>query len=660
MRTILIRINDRTPGDSLGFPIELYEHESETGILSRLADASLPEDLVRSVAGFTGAPAQNGELRENRRFLRELLEGIPARARLAAYLGADCMAAAGTGQDDVHLRTYLDIQPPELRAVPWEMIVADEAASACDGHRIVRGCPERTARQERKGSSGSDRSGLAAPEDSRTNGAVAAQLPLRVLVVACRNRSEDEIDAVYAGLGRRHGLWQIEVLRQPSQDILTAKIKVFAPHVVHLIGAAFDGSTQSVELRRSRSQSWQFAIEGMAAHGPDSPPPPQLLVIDAEGALRVTLPERLRRRGTRAVLAIEPAVGAVRTAWRTRQLYERLAATGSIEEAAWGVREAIRAECGDQAWRTMPVLTVYGSPDNVLRPDLRILSQYAAELKRFRPRYDRTDQMADRIYEHMKVWGQQAGHPDSKVIFVAGEHGIGKSELIRSCMLTWELRGSRAILVDMRDDPRLDNFGIREALLHFCDKLMDRMDDLGLTPQVIEQVTGEIVALQDRLRPVGSNPDDAQFRDLCDILDLMADGRPLLLLLDHLYWKHSNAFHQIKDKLLAPISRVEGTRRLDHVYAIVAAGTEAFDPDSPEWPSASRILDGSVTRIDLQRFRSEDRRPIGREVGARKGWTGAGWRTLVKVVLEAQPNDWSPALLTKAVDLYAMTYSEAR
>jgi GTPase SAR1 family protein len=59
--------------------------------------------------------------------------------------------------------------------------------------------------------------------------------------------------------------------------------------------------------------------------------------------------------------------------------------------------------------------------------------------------------LVDRAAEHRKIWGRiDCDQLPPRSVLVTGDEEVGKSTLVKSCLLTWSLRGHQVVYVDLR------------------------------------------------------------------------------------------------------------------------------------------------------------------------------------------------------------------
>ncbi|MGH8905904.1 MAG: hypothetical protein ACRD0K_05190 [Egibacteraceae bacterium] len=141
---------------------------------------------------------------------------------------------------DSRPRIVLDIRPPSLRGLQWELL--------CDGARRWLFCAHAfpAVRAE-------------VPFMVEVD---VLRVPIRLLIVVCTLddltlQVEDEIDAIYAGLRMVPCAWDVDVLYRPRKEELTRQYGEVQPHVLHFIGHGVErGGALEVVPERASPGRW--------------------------------------------------------------------------------------------------------------------------------------------------------------------------------------------------------------------------------------------------------------------------------------------------------------------------------------------------------------------------------------------------------------------
>src|ERR1017187_9898637 len=345
MSTMIIKIDEPVVGG--GYRITLRDFDplsrefgSEINIedeiqypLPALGEAT--EDAATLISGVLQDRRRPPEaLRDIGRYLHDLLKANEVgRKWFSLCEESDCIG------NEVRMRTYIDIQPEMLQRLPWELIPykighgenPDDAAFKSRGHRVMRGRPE---------------------QQGVVPALTPAPLPIRVLVVVCDKsqelRAEDEVDAIYAGLCRQPGVWQVEVLREPNWDALADTLRVFPPQILHLIAHAGNTKPSTFKVRRPAPAAgadrdyWDLTVGDIEELLVDQESLPLLFVLNACHTAAMVPAERFRRLGTKGVIVTQAEINSAEAVCFTQAFYRHLADKGSLENAMWHARVEMR------------------------------------------------------------------------------------------------------------------------------------------------------------------------------------------------------------------------------------------------------------------------------------------------------------------------------
>jgi len=425
---ILIRIGERADD---AYPVQLclddgsdplwHEHPHTCGSIPALAldggRLSLADDSVEHAAIAAAGQA--------------LLNSVSSGNLAGAW-------TAG-GEQARHL--MLDVRPPELRNLPWELL-RDQR------QRWLFSDRERPAMRARL------------PFKVELT---AMPVPVRLLVVLGDPAdtdlgADDEIDGIYEGLRRVPGGWQVEVLHGPRMEDLRTSFAEMAPHVLHFIGhGTTQGGEPALEVRNATGH-WALTA-GFIANALKGAPPPRLVVLNAcrtsEGGPQELLwgvTDGFLQNGAAAVVSMQGAIARDPAVRFSTELYRLLASGAAVDAAVAGARFEVQWTGGfhPRDW-ALPSLTVQADPATILRlrhpvdPD-GVLAE--------RDDFDDVCWMVDRSREHRSIWqrfapdiGEAAAGAD--LLFVTGVPRVGKSALVRSWVLTCRLRQLPAVYAEL-------------------------------------------------------------------------------------------------------------------------------------------------------------------------------------------------------------------
>ncbi|MFD9461587.1 CHAT domain-containing protein [Streptomyces sp. NPDC060027] len=569
-------------------------------------------------------------------------------ALLGGALAREWLSAAGEG---LRRRVRLEVEPPELRVLPWELL-RNQGSWLWRRPEVVwrRGCG----------------TGPRGPAPDAELG------PLRVLVVICtpphddRLLAEQELATVSGALERSPGRTYLEVLDAPADAaVLAERIDRLQPHVVHYIGHGMPragvGSPVLVfapaEAGRSGVGTWELEAGAIADLTTWKP---LLVVLNACHTGKADpadwvggMAQAFLAAGARAVVSMQDDIASPCAVAFSRTFYEQLGADRPVDEAVAAARsELARRAPRSGAW-ALPVLLTSGDPRSVLPiayappptasvQDILRCKQYV-DLGRF---VGRTD-------ERRQAWwaldrpGQSPDSADRPLLVISGHSQAnfartGKSWLTNWCLITWFLRGHRVVSVNLGAQP-VPSLQVGDSNAYTKHK--DWLTTLRLIRQeatspdqlcpLPAQAFGEFNAVLNHLveAPVLPNgtlePADDEGRRFDDeigdpydrrkerivgaflhALQKASDGRPLVIALDHAESIMQGAFTQVLYKwLVRPIAYGQAPP----LRLILVA------PDSWVGPTLPEADSHMITRVRVGDFDSAQFMRLARLYGSRLG-----------------------------------------
>ena len=566
---------------------------------------------------------------------------------LAAVIAAQ--AAGG------HQRVVFDVRPPELRSLPWELMIAE------DGTHLF--LDERT---------------LCVRASFPPAPAEDVLVPCRVLVVVgdphdAHLRAEDEVDAIQAALRRRPGEWHVVVLRGPARDALLDFLREFRPHVFHFIGhTGTDPMTQEPVLEFRPTPGGQvLPLSAYKIRHLPRVAVPRLVFLNACRSAEILRPDELashheaawsvagafEKLGSAAVLSMQADIPSGPAVRFTGEVYRQLADGEPIDAAVRRGREVLfQADAAAPRDWALPCLTLRTLPQRVLPVRLGV-SREAAERLIIEQRYRDVQSLVDRTAEHWDLWGGvESDGPPLPAALVTGAPKVGKSALVRSCLLTWQLRGCPAAYADLRADKRQTWL---DAVRLVRDALTDCLPERAREPRrMFDHQLGYLCAGEDPqpLPAAGGRTDPggrwdprterepelraAVFGALRDMLRAVAGDRPLTLAVDHL---SAVMDLDVEQELLPRLFMPIGTGNLDPVRIVLVETTE----------SAARLIPDDLARVatvvKALPFERDQRMLMYREYFARtrRSFTGEWSRSSTRSGLSPSrcgiPASWPPS-----------------
>ncbi len=267
-------------------------------------------------------------------------------------------------------RIVLDIGPPELRVLPWELLFDDSRQQWLFGDE--RRPWART---------------VALPFAEI---ATPMQLPVRMLVLIGAPGEEDrvklgvddELAAIYAAVRDLGCLWQIEVLYGADMPRLRRRFADIAPHILHVIGHGMrdDRGRPALEVAEAGQVPWPLTAE-FVQNALAGAPAPRLVVLNAcrtaeQGVTPQCLVEGvtssfLNRDGAGAVVSMQGDVEAPAAVLMSGAFYAAIAQGCPVDVAMARAHNDLHwsqgLRTGDWA---LPTLTLRAHPDRVLESEV--------------------------------------------------------------------------------------------------------------------------------------------------------------------------------------------------------------------------------------------------------------------------------------------------
>jgi hypothetical protein len=343
------------------------------------------------------------------------------------------------------VRTILDVRPPELQSVPWELLIRGNA-----------GPPFRSDRQPWVRAQTPWQ-----PLDPLT-------VPAQVLVVVGDRTSEDlkvddELAAIHGALRSVPGRWSVELLETPETlTKLEEAWRDVQPDVLHVISHGTEMGGRAALTINGPHGPWPLYPTDVDQL---FDPAPRLVVLNACRTADAaygrnaswTFTNAFIDQGSPAVVAMQGDILSEGAVEFSGALYSALAEGKAVDVAAALGRRAIdaklRVQQDDRCW-ALPCLSVGADPDHVL--PIRVEE---GDLQRFRrPPYsvhlERLTGFVNQTKERRRFWqavDPMPGKAPRNLLVVTGDQGLGKSTMVLSALLTLRLRGRNVVYVDLAE-----------------------------------------------------------------------------------------------------------------------------------------------------------------------------------------------------------------
>lgn len=566
--------------------------------------------------------------------LWSLFETTPVGPFIAAQWSAHAKKTIDDGKPGI--RMVLDVRAPELRRVPWELMVRNRVPMfASPLNPTLRG--------------------PLAPTD-----APAAQgMILKVLVVIGSKPDDDRVKAeeerdnlLDAARKFRRGI-DLHVLSQPTEAEFFDEMNL-RPHVLHFTGHAGEfarGGPSSLIFFDKTGRRWDWTTEeigGTLAKGA-----PRLVILNAcrtaasargDVATRAalsTLSDSFLDAGALAVVAMQADIAGTAAADMAGAAYRALAVGEPLDIALAEARLTARQRSTPNTTRdwALPSLEARVQIEDVLPKRLKMPDDRRSELEAI-PEFVAIVAFVDRRPQRRRVDPLSDQTAGGDVLTVDGPASIGKTS-----MLSWFLEGCawcghRIKHVDLSS-------GARPGFLDVIERIIER--DVNYPSELRNTLPGDFSRVRQLAAVVrgGSpaaartpdDPIDALFGAFRAALVAAAGGQTLIIALDHLGRIDPTEFRNyLRPYLLDYVVQ----RRLRPVRFVLACNEEDLGP-------LNLATLEPVERVTLGKFAANDFEALYREyLAARNVPRGkipapsSEWRPVV---------DFPPDVLRKTYDL---------
>jgi hypothetical protein len=601
VETALIRVTT-DEGAVGGYRVELFSDDGSKQWLEQpLASFTLLADLAGEP---TPAVLSGGPLGERvRRFIQENRQSGEFEAigeHLAGLLFRGDLKLRWDelrGGSPEGLRTLLQIEPDDLRLLPWELMSRDGSLF------VDRSCPfARLTRlvEDQKGELG----------------------PIRLLVVEGERDNDlgtqTEVWAIKSVLPSFGGRIEAEFLTEPSEPELKKRYERIRPHIFHFIGHGQRQQNNNDPTLRIKNAGRYWFLSRQYIRDLLRPTP-RVAVLNAcrsgdlDGVRALT--DAFLSKNAAAVIGMQGNVQGQAAAQFGGKFYEALAKGELIDQAVTTARAEVYATVGvakqERDW-FLPSLTLRIRPEHVLPvtygiPDVDLRSVESRLFKPVQAFVDRVDER-DKL---VKGIDPDNGRTPDRLLVLTGDLEVGKTWLLHWLRTRCAVRGRRVKYVDFRGDGSLD---FLPALYAIRDTPED-VPSLAVKPDAFDRFNYDLTFLvtEGRLpiEPAGEVPKvqpppaNADFRpgppDTVERIfesfraaldQATSDAKPLLLIFDHVEGLLKKAF---KDFLYPLLIKKIVELEPPNVRVVVVLSTEQH---REYWPSdADRT--GQRTEVSL-------------------------------------------------------------
>lgn len=347
----------------------------------------------------------------------------------------------------------LDVDPPELRALPWELLRFDGAWLFLT-HQIVR-----------------------SPLDPRRG--ASHEWPVRVLVVVGNTSKEspdpafpaiaweDEVDAVRCAVAGLTHVFDLQVLCNPSKKALFAAMRGEEdeqdrldsarrrpPHVFHFIGHGIGGAHPALQLWDGTNR-WNCTMELLRSQL--AGPAPRIALLNSchtstAGGVEWAVADAFLRIGTGTVVGMQHVVGGRAAAALTQALYQGLVRGEPADEVMRKARrdmQLVDANTNFRDW-AVPRLEMTCTLDTVLCPGV---SAEAGKRLREQDPFKRHPLVLDREVQRRRIVydARPQAADGARLLILSGERQVGTSALLCWALGCAKLAGWHPVLVDCEE-----------------------------------------------------------------------------------------------------------------------------------------------------------------------------------------------------------------
>lgn len=449
------------------------------------------------------------------------------------------------------VRTILDVRDPNLQALPWELMVRqNRALFAWPSNPVVRG--------------------LLDPAPT----APVSGLLLRVLMVIGSKpgdaavKAEEEIENLEdaARIFRREVDLRVE--HPHSKAELSDLINNFKPHVLHFTGHGGEvprpgkSPIASLVFQDGDGGIWDWTaaeVPGTLAVGA-----PRLAFLNAcrTGAGVTTDPHKILNAlsaeflnvGTAAVVAMQADIAGLVAAEFAGATYAALAKGQPLDIALAEARFVVNQRDGQRRDWSLPSLTVGVDVTQVLPPRLELTQQQRDRLE-VTPEFVEIRAFVDRRTQRRSVDPMADLDQAGDILIVNGPPQTGKTS-----MLLWFLEGCAwcnhiVKYVDLRRDSKP---GFLEVLdwIERADPASDLRQSLPGDFTRVHQLAQVVATGRPAAAGTPDNPIDSLFTAFRGALVQSAQGKPLIVALDHIGSMDADAFRNfLRPQLLEKVAQ---------------------------------------------------------------------------------------------------------
>jgi hypothetical protein len=620
-----------------------------------LGTAQFPVDLALPGMANPFTPEQ----------MRQVFAATTGESADLPIIGAQLYALLGQNQlhheldpDGSARRTLLQIDPPELRSLPWELLKrGSKLLMRSEQRPICRGSVRPAA--------------LAAPEwplrvlivdggeeillDGQGNpvrGVVEAGEEIAE-VIRLINDTDKVADIDLLVLTRPTRGQILQAFEDPQDDERHEPYQGFKPHIFHFIGHGnVVGGQAFLQLWGPQGQPADDWFADDIPNDFGGPHKPRLVLLNACKTAEAaqdglwSLTDAFLDAGIPAVVGMRANISGEHARLFSSGLYKALAQGKALDEAMAEARLKVSNELRNPTRRlewAAPTLEVRVDPATVISVGSAIDGQVRARV-RGSSELSRVRGLVDRRPERSGAW-RRVAEDQLKVVVVRGKAGVGKTAFAHLLMERCALCGHQVRYVNLAGESRADFLTV---LRRTCDGEKPAVDALALTgplpgiafqpfKDAVQEILGAPLSPESNWSAIQQDVDRRRIvENFQKGLEQSIAAPPLVLVLDHLRELHED---QVRSFLLPNLLTWCARRPTRDLLLVLLLSQDDYDRFD------MKQVRGNFRLIDIEGF-------------PKQTWRELAWEFAWRNLSQLPASDPRVQLLGDQIDLFGKITAE--